>query len=430
MNWDLYSTLGFFSASTAERPDDSWSLSFLWREKQTWPPLRTRADHQTVNPVYCKVSTLTQCSHVFSACRAFVTNVHYEITADGEKQDCPEGRQQMRQLTDAVATGVDGMLDNRFAPLVPTKPQAMLADVVTTFTLTLSDSLDPTALDDYRQALAKARDSFTPGKVCTSLFTSEHQLLLVLYILTLSRQKVHTFLLQKLRRTQLTLCCSTEALMRTGTWKILHLFIPIKLSLVWSLFHFWSSHLHFTAGWLCGIWRTISRLRPRTERRRDRSWTPRLRRGRHRATSKMSCKLLTSSSLVRLWDSVSFFALKDWQNNRTFTGFSCVSQQITCDFVSYFAGAPNTPLAGAFWVTFPEMVPEEMYQTIADAYLSGLGGEKISERIIWERNNLFTQYSTSVSKKYVVSLSNLFEFAVDGATAQTIYQEELVSPEG
>ena len=96
-----------------------------------------------------------------------MTQLYYEVTAGGERQDCPHTDEQvamfLAQVTENIGASV---MDNHLGPLVVSRASAdQTIEYTRLFISKFSDALDPTVIASVLQAIADAWDDKYPGVI-------------------------------------------------------------------------------------------------------------------------------------------------------------------------------------------------------------------------------------------------------------------------
>ena len=100
-----------------------------------------------------------------SSYRTEVTQLYYEVTAEGVRQDCPHTTDQITQFMQQVSENIGAAVqDNHLAPLVVSSAaQDQIVEYTSLFTTEVTGSLDPQMLQNVLPAIAEAWDEKYPG---------------------------------------------------------------------------------------------------------------------------------------------------------------------------------------------------------------------------------------------------------------------------
>ena len=97
--------------------------------------------------------------------RTEVTQLYYEVTAGGVRQDCPHTPDQITRFNQQVSENIGAAVqDNHRAPLVVSSAmQDEIVEYTSLFTTELTESLDPQTLQEVLPVIADAWDEKYPG---------------------------------------------------------------------------------------------------------------------------------------------------------------------------------------------------------------------------------------------------------------------------
>ena len=110
--------------------------------------------------------------------RTEVTQLYYEVTARGVRQDCPHTPEQITRFKQQVSENIGAAVqDNHRAPLVVSSAMRdQIVEYTSLFTTELTESLDPQTLQDVLPAVAEAWDEKYPG-ACKMISGTKNSLL-------------------------------------------------------------------------------------------------------------------------------------------------------------------------------------------------------------------------------------------------------------
>ena len=107
--------------------------------------------------------------------RTEVTQLYYEVTAGGVRQDCPHTTEQITQFMQQVSENIGAAVqDNHLAPLVVSSAMRdQIVEYTSLFTTEVTESLDPQTLQNVLPAIAEAWDEKYPG-ACKAIYKTKY----------------------------------------------------------------------------------------------------------------------------------------------------------------------------------------------------------------------------------------------------------------
>ena len=115
--------------------------------------------------INCDICSYNLHVRLSSSYRTEVTQLYYEVTAGGVRQDCPHTTDQITQFMQQVSENIGAAVqDNHLAPLVVSSAaQDQIVEYTSLFTTEVTGSLDPQMLQNVLPAIAEAWDEKYPG---------------------------------------------------------------------------------------------------------------------------------------------------------------------------------------------------------------------------------------------------------------------------
>ena len=96
-----------------------------------------------------------------------MTQLFYEVTTGGVRQDCPHTEEQVSMFMETVTENIgDAVVDNHLAPLVVSRATSgQTIEYSTLFMTEFTEPLEPDVIDDALEAIADSWDKRYPGVI-------------------------------------------------------------------------------------------------------------------------------------------------------------------------------------------------------------------------------------------------------------------------